>query len=118
MNSRDELFIKQRQSLFAIPLDTILFMEKSNRTITIHIRKGEDICFYGKYDSVLPMLDERFVHPHRTYVINMQHIYRLGNQEVVMMGGQMIKMGGRCFARLKREYDAYVKKHIRGMMER
>lgn len=116
MNEKDTLFIRQRQATFAIRFETILFMEKKSRKITVHITGGEDVCFYGKYDSVMQMLDSRFVHPHESYVINMQHIYRLGNQEVVMIGGQRIKMGGRCFGRLKRAYDDFVRGHVRSTL--
>ena len=65
----------------------------------------------------MPMLDERFVHPHESYVINMQHIYRLGRQEAVMAGGHKIEMGGRCFGRLKRAYDGFVRDSIRSRFE-
>lgn len=117
MKILEDFYIKQQHATIAIRLETILYMEKTGRKITVHVTEGEAICFYGKYDAVMPMLDERFVHPHASYVINMQHIYRLGNQEVVMMGGRRISMGGRCFGRLKRAYDAFVREHIRSRLE-
>ncbi len=117
MKTYEELYIKQRHATVAIRLETILYMEKAGRKITIHVTEGEDICFYSKYDSVMPMLDERFVHPHESYVINMQHIYRLGRQEAVMAGGHKIEMGGRCFGRLKRAYDDFVRNSIRSRFE-
>ena len=79
--------------------------------------EGDDICFYGKYDDIMAMVDDRFVHPHESYVINMQHIFRLGRQEVVMIDGQRIEMGGRCFGRLKRAYDEFIRNNIRSRAE-
>lgn len=104
--------VKRGHSLFTIRLDTILYMEKDNRQITIHVTEGEDLCFYGRFDPLIPMLDERFVHPHESYVINMQHIYRLGRLEAVMFGGKTITMGRHCFCRLKRAYDEYIRNNI------
>lgn len=109
--------VKKQQATFAIQLDTILYMEKHSRTITIHVLEGDDICFYGKYDDIMAMVDDRFVHPHESYVINMQHIFRLGRQEVVMIDGQRIEMGGRCFGRLKRAYDEFIRNNIRSRAE-
>ena len=108
--------IKVKHCTCAIMLDNILYMEKSRRQIIVHVIEGENVCFYGKYDSVLPMLDERFTHPHQSYVINMQHIIRLGRNEAVLLGGDKIEMGTRCFGRLKREYDQYIRKNIKSSM--
>ncbi len=113
MTINGTIYVKLGRATYAIRLDTILFMEKRRRKITVHVTEGEDICFYGKYDSVMPMLDERFVHPHESYVINMQYIYRLGNHEAVMTDGTKITMGNRCFGRLKTAYEGYIKENIR-----
>ncbi len=117
MKTNDAIFIKVQKTTIAIRTETILYMEKTSRKITIHIVGGEDVYFYGKYDSVMPLLDERFVHPHESYVINMQHIYRLGMREAVMIDGQKISMGDKCFGRLKRAYDAYIRHNIWSRLE-
>lgn len=108
MSSDEMIYIKVRHSMLSVRLENILYMEKQNRQITIHTVSGEDICFYGKYDSVMPLLDERFIHPHQSYVINMQYIYRLGNHSVKMFGGDMIEMGNKCFRRLRKAFDEYI----------
>ena len=114
--SFEAITVKKQHAIIAVPFDTILYMEKHSRQITIYVTDGKDICFYGKYDSVMPMLDERFAHPHKSYVINMQHIYRLGRQEAVMVSGHKIEMGGRSFGRLKRAYDEYIRENIRNRL--
>ena len=106
------IYLKVRQTTHAVRLETILYMEKRSRKITVHVTEGEDICFYGKYDDVMPLLDRRFVHPHQSYVINMQWIYRLGQQEAVMFGGDRIEMGTRCFGRLRKAYNEYIRENI------
>ena len=107
-NSNEAIYIKKHRSIFAIKPGTILYMEKMNRQIIVHLTEGDEICFYGKYDLIMPLLDERFVHPHESYVINMQQIFRLGRCEAVMFGGDKIKMGKRCFGNLRQAYDKYI----------
>ena len=107
------IYIKVRQTTFAVRLDDIIYMEKDRRKITVHVVEGDDICFYGRYESVMPLLDSRFVHPHQSYVINMQWIYRLGNNEALMFGGDRIMMGTRCFGKLRRAYNEYIAENVR-----
>jgi Response regulator of the LytR/AlgR family len=109
----DIIYIKVRQTTHAVRMERILYMEKRRRQITVHFTEGEDICFYGKYDEVMSQLDGRFVHPHQSYIINMQWIYRLGQQEAVMYGGDRIAMGIRCFSRLRKAYNEYIRDNIR-----
>ena len=108
----DVIYIKVRQTMCVVKQDNILYMEKTGRQITVHVCEGEDICFYGKFDMLMPLLDCRFVRPHQSYVINMQQINRLGNHEAVMFGGDRIVMGSRCFSKLKKAYDRYITENI------
>ena len=114
---QNAIYIHVRQSVYAVRLDTILYMEQEGREITIHSTEGENIRFYGEYSRLLPLLDDRFVHPHRSYVINMQQIFRIGKNEAVMFGGDRIVMGSRCFARLRKAYIAYINENIRSRLE-
>ena len=113
MLNSDTIYINVRQTVYAVRPDTILYMEQQSREITIHLTEGEDIRFYGEYDVLMPLLDSRFVHPHQSYVINMQQIFRLGRNEAVMFGGDRIVMGNKCFARLRKAYASYITENIR-----
>ena len=107
-----KLIINVNQTIYAVRFETIIYMEKCGRQITVHLTDGEEICFYGKYCELLPKLDSRFVHPHESYVINMQWIYRLGKNEAVMYGGGRIEFGNNCFVRLRKAYKEYIKDNI------
>ena len=106
------IYIRKRQTRLAIKLEDILYLEKFKRQIIVHTAEGDDIRVYGKFDVLTPMLDERFAHPHQSYIINMQHVIRLGNNEVIMFGGMSIRLGNHCFAKLKKAYDEYIKDNI------
>ena len=113
MELNEVVFFKIKQTRYALRYDDIIYMEKRARTITIYTVDGGKYRFYGKYDEVEPMLDFRFTHPHESFVINMQQIYRLGRNEAVMFTGERIELGNLCFGRLKRDYDAYIVENIR-----
>ena len=112
MMGQDTIFVKARQTMFAVRLDTIVFMEQECREITIHLAWGEDIRFYGEYDRMMPWLDRRFVRPHQSYVINMQQIRRLGKNEALLFSGDTIVMGNQCFALLRKAYREYIRENI------
>ena len=113
MMVQDTIYIKVRQTVCTVRLDAILYMEKECREITVHVTEGENIRFYGEYGTLMPLLDSRFAHPHQSYVINMQQIFRLGKNEAVMFGGDRIRMGNKCFARLRKAYNNYITENIR-----
>ena len=112
MRTEKMIYIRKRQTRLAIKLEDILYLEKFKRQIIVHTAEGDDIRVYGKFDVLTPMLDERFAHPHQSYIINMQHIIRLGSNEVIMRGGMKIKLGNHCFAKMKKSYDEYIKDNI------
>ncbi|MCR5033890.1 MAG: LytTR family transcriptional regulator DNA-binding domain-containing protein [Clostridia bacterium] len=112
MTVQNTIYVKARQTFFAVRLDTIAFMEQECRQITIHLTGGQNICFYGEYDRMMPWLDDRFVHPHQSYVINMQQIHRLGKNEALLFSGDTIEMGNSCFARLRKAYREYITENI------
>lgn len=101
------LNVKSGKRRYAVPVGEIIMMEKDKRKIIVHTVEGE-IVFYGKFDDVMPLLDERFVCPHRSYIINMDHISRLGETEIVMDADNRVCLGRTCFARLLKIYDEYV----------
>lgn len=107
----DVLNAKAGGMRYAIAFDSIIYMEKEKRKITVHTM-GEDITFYGRYSEILPGLDDRFVHPHCSYVVNMDHIFRLGRQEIVMILGYRIIIGQQSFNRMRKSYDAYIAKRL------
>ena len=113
MKTQNTIYIKARQTVWAVRLDTILYMEQESRKITIHVTGGEEICFYGKYGTLMPLLDGRFAHPHQSYVINMQQVFRLGKNEVVMFNGNRILMGSVCFARMRKAYIQFINGSVR-----
>ena len=47
MLNPDTIYINVRQTVYAVRLDTILYMEQESREITVHLTEGEKIRFYA-----------------------------------------------------------------------
>lgn len=111
------LNVKAGKRRYAIPVGDIVLMEKDRRRIIVHT-VDEEIVFYGKFDDVMPMLDERFTCPHRSYIINMDHISRLRETEVVMDADKRVNLGRMCFTRLLKSYDEYIMNEENGYVSK
>ncbi len=104
----EKLMIKNRQGLYALPIDDILYMEKELRKIKLHTAYTT-VEFYGKFDELMPFLDERFLFCHRSYIINMDKIIFMGaNQIFVNVTGGGIPFGHCTFCKAKKIFAGYL----------
>ncbi len=110
MNNR--LHIKSGRSRFAIKLDEIIYMEKYGRKIELYTICDEH-AFYAKFVDVMLELDERFITPHESYLINMDHIIKIDGNGVLMSNEVQICFGRKSISKAKKKYDEYVDK-LRG----
>jgi len=104
----DSLQIKVQGHFYQIPLDDMIYLEKALRKIIVHTKKG-DISFYGKFCEVMPLLDERFVFCHRSYVLNMDEIRSLSSDAIALGNGDVIQYGKKTYLRLRKAYKGYMK---------
>lgn len=91
---RTILFRYEKQmTKYAIPIDDILYFESIGRTIKIVMIGSEDI-FYSTLGNIQTMLAEySFLHIHRSYLVNYNHITRLTYSNATMSDGKIITIG-------------------------
>lgn len=105
--------IKKKQGIFSLPTDDIVYMEKNLRKICLHVRKpeykgGYEIEFYGRFADVMPQLDDRFMHCHRSYVINMDEIVWMSGNEIFILPDITIPMGRDTYGKARKTYLNYL----------
>lgn len=105
------LNFKVQSKHYSIPLDDIIYLEKKLRLISVHTKKG-CISFYGRFIDVVPLLDERFTHCHKSYVLNMDEIICLSRAVVVMSDDVEIRFGKRSYDRLMKNYTKWEEKGL------
>ncbi len=108
---KDVLNVKSGRNRYAIPFNSIVYMEKDRRRIVVHTTDKERI-FYGKYDEIVPLLDDRFINPHRSFVLNMDFIVEMDKNTVQMCTGCSISFCRECLERTKKGYDHYIAKKL------
>ena len=110
--SFDKLAVRNRQGLFVISLDEIIFIEKNLRKITIHTEE-QQIEYYGKFSELIPHLDERFLWCHRSYIINMDDIVVMTGQSIFLTNNQPVFLGRDTFCKAKKLFESYLRKKRR-----
>jgi two-component system LytT family response regulator len=73
---KKDLMIKQNNQYFFIPLDDIIFIKKADRKSVIYTM-SEKIEFNEALTNLEEILDSRFVSSHRSYIINLQYLYKI-----------------------------------------
>lgn len=101
------LIIKSGRSLYSVPIDAVVFLEKDMRKIRVHTRRSIKE-FYGKFNEIYRYLDGRFMHCHRSYIINMDEIVRMEGRQIVVSTGDRIVLGRDTYSRARKAYESYI----------
>lgn len=90
---KDERFIqiKNKQGRYRIALGDILYAESDARIINVHIKGEKPVAYYDKLDNFQSLCaDERFVRCHKSYLVNLDHIHAIANNDIIMNTGATI----------------------------
>ncbi|MDO4176096.1 MAG: LytTR family DNA-binding domain-containing protein [Bacillota bacterium] len=105
------LIVKSGRHRYAIPFSDIVYMEKDKRKVIVHTRT-EEKSFYGKYEEILPLLDSRFINPHRSFILNMDYIIGMDKHTVSLHSGESVRFCRECLERTKKSYDNYIANNL------
>ena len=88
---QDERFIqiKNKQGNYRITLGDILYAESDARVINVHLKDGNSILYYDKLDNFQELCgDARFVRCHKSYLVNLDHVHAIVNNDITMNTGR------------------------------
>lgn len=96
-----------------IPHSDIYYIEGSNRQCAIHTRTGT----YTPYASVKELMDKlndsRFIHCHRSYIVNLEHVLGIQQERVAVRGDVMIPIRRGEVAAVRRAYEDFRFEQVR-----
>lgn len=110
---------------YLLPCDAILYLERLNREVFIHLSdtlslytddsgESEDSQIYKVYDS-LQSLHQRlplsFSKCHSAFIVNLGFIKTVTSQEVELINGTKLPIGRRYVKNFKSDYLAYITEH-------
>lgn len=94
------MYIKKGRSIYRIGFDEIVMIEQQGRYTIITTDKRE-LRFTGTIKDMEDMLDDGFYRCHRSYIVNLEKITELEDQQVRLEGGFVVYLGRENFRRTK-----------------
>ena len=82
----DYYLIPQGSSSYRINLNQTLFFSSERRKITVHIKNGNSLEYYGKLDDLALELPHYFCRIHQRYLVNLQYVQAVVEHEIALEG--------------------------------
>lgn len=92
-----------------VPQESILYLENKKRKVIVHTKDGS-YEFYGKLTDVVKSLDERFLHCHRSYAINMEEVAAMEDSRIHFADDGDLYLGRDTFRKTKQQVEEYHKR--------
>lgn len=105
--------VKTKGGFVSIPYSKIEYIENASRVLDIHLTDGENIksIFIRKsFDEEIKEIsgDRSFLRIHKSFLINMNHVKKLGQGNIIMESGRRIPVSKTRAAEVKREYLQFI----------
>ena len=101
------LSFRQKGHERRIAADWIVYLDKDMRKIILHLEKHVRITFYGQVEEALKQLGNHFCHCHKSYVVNMDKVIKIEEDNFLMTDGSLVPIGQRRLAAVKPLYEAF-----------
>lgn len=120
LSRREEegMVVKTAGGVSYVAYRAINYIEHRNRTMLFHMVTGQSItslCLRESIDKTLAGLlaDGRFLRPHKSYVVNMDHIRQYEGDVVVLESGDVLPVAKGKAVSAKKEYLDYLTRKVR-----
>lgn len=107
------MLIKRKDGLANVGLHQIEYIEYRDHALTFYLTNGKTIpsrviheSFSWVVDNVLN--DPRFIKPHASYVINMDHVQSMNGKDFEMNSGAWIPISKRIYTQVKQQFVGYM----------
>ena len=96
-----------------LPLNQIIYAELSDRIVTIYLKDGrreQSAYLRTSFEKLMePLLNNSdFLHPHKSFIVNMAYVRRLDSQFFELMNGDIIPISRKRISEIKRTYTDYL----------
>lgn len=110
MQSQTLFFFQVSHEHLQRSLGEIVYFEGAGRKVVLHT-VSERIEFYGKLNEIWERLDkELFTRPHASFLVNMEYIRSIRQNEVIMTNDIVIPISKRFRSQAKREHMLFVER--------
>ena len=98
LSTKEDRFLSltNKQGVYRIGYADILYVESNARVASVHIQEKEPLIFYIQLDALEQQLDdERFYRCHKSFMVNLDHVYAVSGGKMVMANGQIIPISAK-----------------------
>ena len=99
-------FFRNKQEIIQIPHHKILAFSSSLHYVDI-LTESETYCQYTSLTEVLKYLPKEFVRVHRSYIVNLRHIYKILGNTITLSNGLKMQIGRRYLNDVRTAFAAY-----------
>lgn len=105
--------VRVKEGLCNIRFHQILFLEYSNHAVLFHLTGGKTLYSTAIRESFAEyaekyLADARFIRPHVSFVVNMDHVSALAEGAFTMIDGQKVPVSKRVLAATKKRFIDYM----------
>ena len=96
--SKEDRFLSltNKQGVYRIRYSDIIYVESNARVASVYIQEKEPLIFYIQLDTLEQQLDdERFYRCHKSFMVNLDHVYSVSGGKIVMTNGASIPVSAK-----------------------
>lgn len=101
------LVVRSRGGVLSIPAREILYLEGSGHNVFIHTLR-ERLDIYGRLDAVQRDLPPGFCRCHKSFVVNMAHIRRFQQPDILLKTGAAVPVSRARYAQAREDYFRFM----------
>lgn len=107
------VLVRVKGGIACIRYHQISFIEYMNHTMTYHLTTGKTLTTMVLRESFTDctdnyLKDPRFIKPHASFVLNMDHVQVMTAREFEMMGGEIVPISKRAYAQIRKQFTDYI----------
>lgn len=108
-----EFLVKTKAGLVQMPYSKIEYIENANRRLEVHLVDGgilTSIFIRKSFEEEIRKAaeTENFLHVHKSFLVNLDHVKQLGMGVMIMESGRQIPVSKAKAVGVKREYLLYI----------
>lgn len=103
------IIVKCKTCLTNVFLHNIEYIEVLGRTLFFHLTSGEVLESLGTISQLENDLlsDNRFIKPHRSYIVNMDSIHRITDKDIITFSNKPVPISRELYKNTKQTYIDY-----------
>ena len=107
------LLVRLKGGVACLKYQQIIYIEYMNHTITYYLTTGKNVTTMVLRESFSDCMakflkDPRFLKPHASFVVNMDHVQVMTAREFEFADGSFVPISKRAYAQVRRQYMEYV----------